>query len=194
MRKARGLINIILNNGRKMGQLIDDLLSFSQLGRKELRKTLVDMKEMVTAVWQEQLALEKDRKVKFILHDIPPALADAVTLKQVWTNLISNAYKYTQHKEVAAIEVGAYMKRNTVVYYVKDNGAGFEMKYYDKLFGVFERLHSEEEFSGTGVGLAIVERVISKHGGRIWAQAKLKEGATFFFTLSRFSPEQRADQ
>lgn len=192
--EGKRLVNIILSNGRKMGQLIDDLLSFSQLGRKELRKARVNMQEIVSAIWQELAGLENHRKIDFRLHDLPPAIADPATVKQVWTNLISNAVKYTQQKEVAVIEVGAYLKRNAVVYYVKDNGAGFEMKYYDKLFGVFQRLHSEEEFSGTGVGLAIVERVITKHGGRIWAEAKPQEGATFFFTLSSFSPEQTVNE
>lgn len=183
--EGRRLIDIILTNGRKMGQLIDDLLSFSQLGRKELRKARVNMKELAAAVWEDVVALEAERKIEFTLQDIPPAIADAVTIKQVWMNLISNASKYTKHKDLAIIEVGAFTEGTAVVYYVKDNGAGFEMKYYDKLFGVFQRLHSEEEFSGTGVGLAIVERIISKHGGRIWADAKLNEGATFFFTLTK---------
>ena len=190
--EGKRLVNIILSNGRKMGQLIDDLLSFSQLGRKELRKTRINMHEIVSGIWQELAAPEKDRKIDFKMRDLPPAIADAATVKQVWTNLISNALKYTQHKEITVIEIGSYMKRNAIVYYVKDNGAGFEMKYYDKLFGVFQRLHSEEEFSGTGVGLAIVERVIAKHGGRVWATARLNEGATFFFTLSAFSPDMPA--
>ena len=185
--EGKRLINIILTNGRRMGQLIDDLLSFSQLGRKELRKGRVSMKDIVADVWKEQAEHEKNRKINFILQNIPPAIADSVTMKQVWTNLLSNACKYTQHKETANIEVGYYMEGGIVVYYVKDNGAGFEMKYYDKLFGVFQRLHSEGEFSGTGVGLAIVERVISKHGGSIWAKATVNEGATFFFTVTKFT-------
>ena len=182
--EGRRLINIILTNGRKMGQLIDDLLAFSQLGRKELRKARVDMKALVAATWQDQVTLEANRKINFTLHNLPPAIGDAVTIKQVWMNLISNACKYTQQREEAIIEVGAYAQGGVTVYYIKDNGAGFEMKYYDKLFGVFQRLHSEEDFSGTGVGLAIVERIITKHGGKIWAEARLDEGATFYFTLS----------
>jgi len=127
--------------------------------------------------------MEKGRSIQFILHDLPPAVADGVTMKQVWVNLISNACKYTQRRTDAIVEVGSFMKDDAVVYYIKDNGAGFEMKYYDKLFGVFHRLHSEEEFSGTGVGLAIVDRIITKHGGSIWAESKVNIGTTFFFSL-----------
>jgi signal transduction histidine kinase len=183
--EGKRLVNIILTNGRKMGQLIDDLLSFSQLGRKELRKGKVSMDELVRAVWEEQTAMEKDRKIEFILHDLPPAIADSVTMKQVWTNLISNACKYTMKKDEARVEVGAYDDAGRHVYFVRDNGAGFEMKYYNKLFGVFQRLHSEEEFTGTGVGLAIVERIIAKHGGTIWAESQLNEWTTFYFSLTK---------
>lgn len=183
--EGKRLVNIILNNGARMGQLIDDLLAFSQLGRKDLRKGRVGMKELVDEVWREQSENEKDRNIHFVLHNIPPAIADSVTMKQVWTNLLSNACKYSNNKPEAHIEVGSFMESNAVVYYVKDNGAGFEMKYYDKLFGVFQRLHSDEEFKGTGVGLAIVERIITKHGGVIWAESKVGEGTTFFFTLSK---------
>jgi len=183
--EGQRLINIILSNGRRMGQLIDDLLSFSQLGRKELRKGRVSMKDLVTEVWREQVEMEKHRRINFVLHDIPPAIADGATIKQVWTNLISNACKYSTNQKEARIEVGSFLEENDVIYYVKDNGAGFEMKYYHKLFGVFQRLHSEDEFTGTGVGLAIVERILLKHGGSVWAESALNQGATFFFSLSR---------
>lgn len=183
--EGKRLVNIILSNARRMGQLIDDLLAFSQLGRKDLRKSKISMKNLVNEVWTEQSELEKERTINFTLKNIPPAIADTVTMKQVWANLISNAIKYTAHKEVANIEVGSFLEDGQVVYYIRDNGAGFEMKYYDKLFGVFQRLHSEDEFSGTGVGLAIVERVITKHGGVVWGESKVNEGATFFFSLSK---------
>lgn len=183
--EGKRLINIILESGRRMGQLIDDLLLFSQLGRKELTKGTVDMKALVSEVWREQLENEKGRKLDFILREMPLAVADATTLKQVWTNLISNACKYTRDKDVAVIEVGAYNEGRAVVYFIRDNGAGFDMKYYNKLFGVFQRLHTEEEFTGTGVGLAIAERVVAKHGGKIWAEAELNVGATFYFTLTK---------
>lgn len=189
--EGKRLVNIILDSGRRMGQLIDDLLLFSQLGRKELRKGTVEMKALVSEVWREQLENEKGRKINFILRDMDPAVADATTLKQVWANLISNACKYTRDKDVPVIEVGAFNEGKAVVYFIRDNGAGFDMKYYNKLFGVFQRLHSEEEFTGTGVGLAIVERVIAKHGGKIWAEAKLNEGATFYFTLTKTKTLQK---
>lgn len=181
--EGKRLLNVVLTNASRMGQLIDDLLAFSQLGRKDLRKTKVSMLSIVKEVWQEQAELELDRKIDFVILNLPPAIADSVTMKQVWANLISNACKYSRNREVAYVEVGSFVERNTVVYYVKDNGAGFEMKYYDKLFGVFQRLHSEEEFPGTGVGLAIVDRIIKKHGGTVWAKSKLDEGTTFYFTV-----------
>lgn len=183
--EGKRLVKIILTNGSRMGQLIDDLLAFSQLGRKDLRKGRVSMKALVSDVWNEQCEQETGKKVQFILHDIPPAIGDGVTLKQVWTNLISNACKYSMHKESPQVEVGSFYEDGSVIYFVKDNGAGFEMKYYDKLFGVFQRLHSDEEFSGTGVGLAIVDRIISKHGGVVWAESKVNEGTTFFFALTK---------
>lgn len=181
--EGRRLINIITKNGRKMGQLIDDLLTFSQLGRKELHKSMVSMSEMVAEVWSEQAFTEPDRKIKFISGDLPAAVVDPATMKQVWVNLISNACKYTGQRQEPVIEVGSLTAGGEIVYFVRDNGAGFDMKYYDKLFGVFHRLHSEEEFPGTGVGLAIVHRVITRHGGRVWAESTLGEGAVFYFTV-----------
>lgn len=189
--EGKRLVSIILNNAARMGQLIDDLLSFSQLGRKDLQMSRVSMKHLVSDVWKEQSESESDRKIKFVLRNIPPAIADHATIKQVWTNLISNACKYTRHRELANIEVGSFVENKTIVYYVRDNGAGFDMKYYNKLFGVFQRLHSEEEFTGTGVGLAIVERIIMKHRGAIWAESKVDQGTTFFFTLNSARPSER---
>lgn len=183
--EGKRLINTVLRNGQKMGQLIDDLLAFSQLGRKELTKSKVSIKDMVLSIWEEQKRTEKGRKIKFILNNIDEAFADQVTMRQVWTNFISNAIKYTKTKEEAIIEIGSEDRGNELVYYIKDNGAGFDMKYYDKLFGVFQRLHSFHEFEGTGVGLAIVQRVISKHGGKIWAEAEVNKGATFYFSLKK---------
>ena len=116
---------------------------------------------------------------------MPLSFADSTTIKQVWINLISNSIKYSKRKEKIIIEIGSEIKGDEIIYYIKDNGAGFDMRYANKLFGVFQRLHSEEEFEGTGVGLAIVQRIISKHGGRIWAEGKENEGATFYFTLNK---------
>jgi light-regulated signal transduction histidine kinase (bacteriophytochrome) len=142
------------------------------------------MHEMAASVWQEQAQSDDTNHIELRLHDLPPAKADSVTIKQVWTNLISNARKYSLHKPDATVEIGYEHRGEDIAYYVRDNGAGFDMQYYDKLFGVFQRLHSQEEFEGTGVGLAIVQRIISKHGGQIWAKSEVDKGATFYFTVT----------
>ena len=183
--EARRLTTIIMNNTQKMGRLIDDLLAFSQLGRKELIKTQTSMSHMVSTICEEQKRMDEERKIEFIIRPLPPAYADVVTIRQLWINLISNAVKYTRHKPEAIIEIGADETDDEIFYHVKDNGAGFDMRYYDKLFGVFQRLHSQKEFEGTGVGLAIVQRIASRHGGRVWAEAKPNEGATFYFSLKK---------
>jgi signal transduction histidine kinase len=183
--EARRLMNIILSNAKKMGHLIDDLLEFSKLGRRELTRVNVSMKDMVENLWDELKRTEGQREFEFRLDDLPAVEADGISIRQVWTNLISNAIKYTRGNQKASIEIGAREIENEIIYFVKDNGAGFDMRYYDKLFGVFQRLHKPSEFEGTGVGLAIVQRIITKHGGRVWAEAKVNEGATFYFSLSR---------
>jgi light-regulated signal transduction histidine kinase (bacteriophytochrome) len=183
--EARRLMNIILSNAKKMGHLIDDLLEFSKLGRRELTRVNVSMKDMVENLWDELKRTEGQREFEFRLDDLPAVKADGISIRHVWTNLISNAIKYTRGNQKASIEIGAREIENEIIYFVKDNGAGFDMRYYDKLFGVFQRLHKPSEFEGTGVGLAIVQRIITKHGGRVWAEAKVNEGATFYFSLSR---------
>jgi light-regulated signal transduction histidine kinase (bacteriophytochrome) len=183
--EAMRLVNIILKNGQKMGQLIDDLLAFSRLGRKELVKSDVSMNDLVTIIIEEHRKLDMARTLEIEILKLPTAHADNTTIRQVWVNLISNAIKYSRHKEKTIIEIGSVEKDDSLIYYVKDNGAGFDMKYSNKLFGVFQRLHSENEFEGTGVGLAIVHRIIAKHGGKVWATAKVNEGATFFFSLKK---------
>ena len=181
--EAKRLINVILKNGKKMGSLIDDLLAFSQLGRKELIKTSVSMNEVVSNIWNELYKGEEHRNITLDLQELPNAHAEQTTIQQVWVNLISNALKYTRHKPETHIKIYAQEKNGEIIYCVKDNGSGFDMKYYNKLFGVFQRLHSQEEFEGTGVGLAIVERIIGKHGGKIWAESAVDKGATFYFSL-----------
>ena len=143
------------------------------------------MRDMVHEVWRELKNEQDHRDIKFHIGELPPAQADAVTMKQVWLNLISNAIKYSRQKEKAIIEIGSETTGDEIIYSIKDNGAGFDMQYADKLFGVFQRLHSDEEFEGTGVGLAIVKRIISKHGGRVWAEGKVNKGAIFYFTLNQ---------
>jgi light-regulated signal transduction histidine kinase (bacteriophytochrome) len=138
------------------------------------------MVQQVVAQLQEQ---EKQRTIDFTIDQLPPAQADPTMLQQVWANLIGNAVKYTGQKEKALVHIGAEANGSETIYFVKDNGAGFDMKYADKLFGVFQRLHAASEFEGTGVGLATVQRIITRHGGRVWADAKPGEGATFYFSL-----------
>jgi signal transduction histidine kinase len=179
------LMNNIINNAKKMGQLIDDLLAFSRIGRNELVKMNIPMHQLVTNLCNELKNEQADRTIEFRIGHLFPALADNTAIKQVWLNLISNAIKYSRQKEKTVIEIGSEIKGNEITYYIKDNGAGFDMRYADKLFGVFQRLHSEEEFEGTGVGLALVQRIIFKHGGRVWGEGKVNGGAIFYFTLNK---------
>ncbi|MBA4055176.1 MAG: hypothetical protein C0490_10725 [Marivirga sp.] len=181
--EAKRVINTILRNSQRMGQLIDDLLAFSRLGRKELSKREISMHEIAESVIDDHIRTGIGDNTILTLHKIPPTVGDSTTVRQVWVNLISNALKYSRDKVKPVIEIGSLEENDLTTYYVKDNGAGFDMTYYDKLFGVFQRLHSANEFEGTGVGLAIVQRIIHKHGGKIWAEAKVNEGATFYFTL-----------
>jgi signal transduction histidine kinase len=183
--EAIRLMGNIINNAKKMGMLIDDLLAFSQIGRKDMSKVNIKMYEMVANICKEVKDEQGDRNIEFDIGPLLPAQADNTALKQVWLNLISNAIKYTRLKDKTVIEIGSEIKGTEIVYYIKDNGAGFDMRYVNKLFNIFQRLHSDEEFEGTGVGLAIVQRIIFKHGGRIWAEGKVNEGAIFYFTLNK---------
>ncbi|MCD6065972.1 MAG: Phytochrome-like protein cph1 [Bacteroidetes bacterium] len=183
--EAIRMMNNIINNAKKMGQLIDDLLTFSRLGRKELTKIFIPMTDLVTTICEELKSETESRDIDIRIESLAPAKADNITIKQVWLNLISNAIKYSRLKSKAIIEISSEIKGNEIIYAIKDNGAGFDMRYSGKLFGVFQRLHSDEEFEGTGVGLAIVQRIIHKHGGRVWAESKINEGSTFFFTLNK---------
>ena len=173
----------IRGNAQRMGQLIDDLLAFSQVGRATLRCMPIDMKAMAQAVYAEVTAGQYGRKIECSIGELPPAHGDMALMRQVFTNLLSNAVKYTGPRETARIEVSAQPHNGEICYLVKDNGVGFDMQYSDKLFGVFQRLHAVEEFEGTGVGLALVQRIIQRHGGLIWAESKLDQGAVFYFTL-----------
>jgi light-regulated signal transduction histidine kinase (bacteriophytochrome) len=171
------------DNAQHMGQLIDDLLAFSRLSRQPLSKQPVVPAELVQQALHDLRAMQEERHIDWRIGALPPCQADPVLLKQVLVNLLSNALKFTSQRQVAVIEVGCREAEGEHVYFVKDNGVGFNMAYADKLFGVFQRLHRAEEYEGTGVGLAIVQRIIHRHGGRIWAEAVVNQGATFFFTL-----------
>ena len=181
--EGQRLLDVIRRNVHHMGQLIDDLLSFARLSRKEIAVSGIDMKELVIEVVPEVLAGTEDRVIDLRVGSLPRVVGDRALLKQVWFNLLSNAVKYTRRRERAVIEVGAEATDGELVFKVADNGAGFDMQYYDKLFGVFQRLHRPADFEGTGVGLALVQRIVRRHGGRVWAEGKEGEGATFWFAF-----------
>jgi PAS domain S-box-containing protein len=180
---AKRKFDLIRSNTQMMGKLIDDLLAFSRLGRLEINMTRLDMEGLVNDVWMELQIINPDRRIDFKIDKVPASKGDRTLIKQVYSNLLSNAVKYTKNRDQARIETGGYRGENENVYYVKDNGVGFDMDYYDKLFGVFQRLHSADEYEGTGVGLAIVQRIIHRHGGSVWAEGQVEEGAAFYFTL-----------
>jgi signal transduction histidine kinase len=183
--EARRLIGVVCENARKMGQLIDDLLTFSRLGRKPVAATSINMEALARSALTEIGAPAAAGRARIEIHLLPEAWGDPALIKQVWTNLLSNAIKFSGKREQPVIELSGRADGAESVYCVKDNGAGFDMQYYEKLFGVFQRLHSEAEFFGVGVGLAIVRRIVSRHGGRVWAEGKVDEGAAFYFSLPR---------
>ena len=178
-------LNIIRKNVRHMEQLIDDLLAFSRFGRQGINPSPIDMGKLAKAVFGEIKTLAQGRTLELKIESSPFAYGDPSMIRQVLVNLLSNAIKYTKARDAAKIEMGGRVENGETVYYVKDNGAGFDMTHYDKLFVAFQRLHSSAEFEGTGVGLATVERIIERHGGKVWAEGKVDEGATFYFSLPR---------
>ena len=180
--EGKRLLGEVRSNAKKMGLLIDDLLTFSRLGRKGITKSRVDVNKLLETVFSEiNQSLTHNAEIKY--SNLLPADADFKLLQHVITNLLSNAIKYSSKKEKPLIEIKSARKDGALIYSISDNGVGFDMQYVNKLFGVFQRLHSEEEFSGTGVGLAIVQRIIHKHDGKVWAEGKEGQGATFFFSL-----------
>jgi light-regulated signal transduction histidine kinase (bacteriophytochrome) len=181
--EGKRLLGTIRYNASYMGNLIDDLLNFSQLGRKELVKARVDMTDLVNGTVIE-ISKNKKHNATITVHPLHSVMADKSLIACVWVNLLSNAIKYSAKKENPMIEVSSKVQNNEVIYCVKDNGAGFEMEYIDKLFGVFQRLHTADEFEGTGVGLATAQRIINKHGGKIWAEAEVGKGASFYFSMN----------
>jgi light-regulated signal transduction histidine kinase (bacteriophytochrome) len=176
------LIGVIRENALRMGTLIDDLLAFSRLGRKEIQRTMVDMNELTEGVMRE-LGRSVAHRAEIRVGTLGSIQADYGLMHQVVYNLLSNAVKYSSKTEQPTVEVSAKKEQEFMVYTIKDNGTGFDMRYADKLFGVFQRLHSQEEFEGTGVGLAIVNRIVKRHGGKVWADSKPGEGAVFNFSI-----------
>lgn len=180
---GQDLLNRVNRNVHFMSELIDDLLEFSRLGRTKLSGNKIKMYELVQSIINEQTEEQNHRKFDIRLQKLYPIKGDQNMIKQVWVNLISNAIKYSNKRKVIRIEIGSEKSENEVIYFIKDNGIGFDMKYYDKLFDVFQRLHNNQNYEGTGVGLALVKRIISRHGGRIWAEGMQNKGAEFYFTI-----------
>ncbi len=180
---AKQCLDVIVRNTKMMGQLIDDLLTFSRLSRQPMAKISTDVGSLFRSAAGDIQRQEAAREIEFVIGDVPPAPAERSLLKHVIDNLMLNAAKFTRTRTPARIEIGATVDNGEITYYVRDNGVGFDMRYYDKLFGVFQRLHRPEDFEGTGVGLAIVYRIVSRHGGRVWADGAIDHGATFYFSL-----------
>ena len=181
--EARRYIGMVRDNAQQMGQLVDDLLRFSRLSRQPLTLQTVAPADLVRQTVEELQGDLEGRQVELRVGDLPDCQADPALLKQVFANLLGNALKFTRHREVAVIEVDCRDEAGETVYYIRDNGVGFDPRFGHKLFGVFQRLHRAEDYDGTGVGLAIVQRIVHRHGGRIWAEGELDRGATFSFTL-----------
>jgi light-regulated signal transduction histidine kinase (bacteriophytochrome) len=182
-------LRTIVDSAHHMGQLIDDLLAFSRLGRQALRRQRVLPADVARGALAELAPQQENRSVEIVIGELAACAADPALLRQVYVNLLSNALKYTSKRAIGHIEAGYRQTDGEVVYFVKDDGAGFDMRYADKLFGVFQRLHRADEYEGTGVGLAIVQRIVHRHGGRIWAEAAPDQGATFSFTLGEDQAE-----
>jgi PAS domain S-box-containing protein len=181
--EGRRFLDVISDNAKRMGTLIDDLLGLSRLGRKALVREIVHPDDLARAELRELAPEMAGRIVNVEIEKLPPCLADPGLLRQVHQNLLANALKFTRTRHPAQITVGATQTDGHTVYYVRDNGVGFDMQYVDKLFGVFQRLHRMEDYEGTGIGLAVVHRIVQRHGGRVWAEGVVDEGATFYFTL-----------
>jgi signal transduction histidine kinase len=191
--QAREYLEIVREGAQQMGRLIDDLLAFARLGRQSLSKETVDPATIVHRVLEQLRHDLEGRDVEVRVGHLPACQGDPALLHQVYVNLLANALKFTRNRSPAIIEVRATEQNGRTVYFVKDNGVGFDMRFADKLFGVFQRMHRAEDYEGTGVGLAIVQRVIHRHGGQVWAEAEPDAGATFFFTLGGSAEEESAD-
>jgi light-regulated signal transduction histidine kinase (bacteriophytochrome) len=184
--EGQRLLHVVRDNAQKMGILIDSLLEFSRLNKKSFRKYTFPMHTLVSQVLEECGQQMPEYFPEVVLHELADSAGDKELLHQVWHNLIANAFKFTSKKEAPKIEIGSITESSEVIYYIKDNGAGFDMTYKSKLFGVFQRLHAANEFHGTGVGLATVQRIVHRHGGKVWAEGAPGEGAQFNFSLPSF--------
>lgn len=178
-------IKTITDSAKQAGQLVDDLLAFSRMGRAEMMQAEIDMNTLAKQAKTDLRIDEQGRKISWHITRLPKVKGDPAMLRLVWQNLLSNAVKYSRNREHAFIEVGCKKTREEYIFFVKDNGVGFDMRYSNKLFGVFQRLHTQEAFEGTGIGLANVRRIVARHGGRVWAESELDKGSTFYFTLPK---------
>jgi PAS domain S-box-containing protein len=181
------LLNVVRDNTKRMAQFIDDMQAFSQTGRLEMKLSEIDMEKIALEAFEELQSQVAASKLQLTIRHLPPAFGDSTMLRQVFTNLLSNAIKFSRTREVPIIRVDATVEGSEIVYSVMDNGVGFDMRYADKLFGVFHRLHGVGEFEGSGIGLAIVKRIITRHGGRVWVESKVDSGSTFYFSLPQSS-------
>ena len=177
------MLNRVREGNRQMNEIIDSLLKFSRLNRQPVKRQGIDMKIMAKEEMEKLREHEPDQKVEFTLADLPPIHADPSLVRQIWTNLLSNALKYSRKRETSQVEVGFQAGEHETTYFVRDNGAGFDMTYMDKLFAPFQRLHTIDEYPGTGIGLATVRRIIHRHGGKVWAEGQTGKGATFYFSI-----------
>jgi two-component system sensor kinase len=181
--EGRRQLGIIIDNARRMARLIDDLLAFSRLGSQEMQKTDLDLAGLARSITEELQDWTGDRHLEVTFQELPPAYGDPVLLRQVLVNLLSNAIKFTAPRDPGRIEVGGFVDGPESIYYVKDNGVGFDVRDATRIFGVFQKLHPASEFEGSGVGLAIVLKIIHRHGGRVWAEGRVNQGASIYFSL-----------
>jgi light-regulated signal transduction histidine kinase (bacteriophytochrome) len=188
--EARRYLENIRKGSQNMSRLVDDLLNLARVGRQELRYETTALNTVIDEVVAELKRESDDREIDWRIARLPTAISDPGLMRQVFANLLSNAVKYTRPRTKAIIEVGMQQTNGHNAIYVRDNGVGFNMKYVDKLFGVFQRLHRSDEFEGTGVGLAIVDRIVRRHGGRVWAESELNKGASFYFTLDGLNDDE----
>ncbi|HSP66544.1 MAG TPA: ATP-binding protein, partial [Bryobacteraceae bacterium] len=189
--EGQRIVNVIREATKKMAQMIDDILAFSRAGRLQLSMEAIDMEELVREALKSLQPVLAGGNVKVEVQPLPGSHGDASMIQRLWTNLLDNAIKFTRCKPGGVVEVGSQAGANETIYYVKDNGVGFDMQYAHKLFGVFQRLHGPEEFPGTGIGLAIVKRIAERHGGRVWAEGKVGQGATIYFALPNGGKHER---
>ena len=186
--EGKRVCSVISESAREMGTLVDDLLAMSRIGRSAVQPSPVDMTAMVRSIFFELTDSKSRERITFHVSPLPVASADQTLIRQVWSNLLSNAVKFSSKRNRAVVEVDGSEQDREVVYCVRDNGAGFDMQYVDKVFGVFQRLHRAKDFEGTGVGLAIVQRIIQRHGGRVWAEGEPDKGASVYFSLNKGNP------